>query len=59
MLVSGPNVLSESPSGSAIECSLYKKLGQQNNMFKALFIEHGITEDPCYNDSVCYQRFCC
>ena len=19
---------------------------------------HCITEDPCYNDSVCYQRFC-
>ena len=22
-------------------------------------VKQNNTEDPCYNDSVCYQRFCC
>ena len=45
----------------------YQKLDTTNNMNVFLFISKNeleidvfnVTEDPRYNDSACYQRFCC
>ena len=31
----------------------YLKLSETSNEYTRT------TEDPCYNDSVCFQRFCC
>ena len=28
-------------------------------MIRVVLLRRNITENPCYNDSVCYQRFCC